>query len=380
MDNEINRFNSSPAQSKRWVVKIGSSLLTTQGQGLNCDSINSWVEQLAKLKEQGKEIVLVSSGSVAEGMTRLGWDKRPSELQKLQAAAAVGQMGLIQAYESSFQRFHMHTAQILLTHEEVRNRKQYLNAKHTLRTLLDLGVVPVINENDTITTDEIRFGDNDNLAAMVANLVEADLLLILTDQQGVCDADPRTTKTAKLIDEISVNDPLLDKVAGGAGSHVGSGGMQTKIEAARRAARSGAMTLIASGSEANIITDIAADKKLGTRLIPDQEPLAARKQWLAGQLQVSGKLMLDDGAIKALSKEKGVSLLAVGVVGVEGDFRRGDLVACVNKEGVECARGLVNYNSDEIRKLHGHSSKKIKSILGYVDESEIIHVDDLVLI
>jgi len=380
MEDIKNKFNSSPAKCKRWVIKIGSSLLTRQGEGLNCAAIDSWVEQLAKLKEQGKEIVLVSSGSVAEGMTRLGWDKRPSELQKLQAAAAVGQMGLIQAYESSFQRFRMHTAQILLTHEEVRNRKQYLNAKHALKTLLDLGVVPVINENDTIATDEIRFGDNDNLAAMVANLVEADILLILTDQQGVFDADPRNNKSAKLIRETSVNDPLLDKVAGGAGSHIGSGGMQTKIEAARRAARSGAMTLIAAGTEVNIISDIAADKKLGTRLIPDQAPLAARKQWLAGQLQVLGKLTLDNGAVKALSKDKGVSLLAVGVVSVEGDFRRGDLVACINLEGTEVARGLVNYNSDEIRKLNGHSSKKIESILGYVDEPEIIHVDDLVLV
>ena len=380
MIDKQDNYNSNPAASNRWVVKIGSSLLTTQGQGLNCEAIDSWVEQLVALKKQGKEIVLVSSGSVAEGMTRLGWNERPHELQKLQAAAAVGQMGLIQAYESSFQRFQMHTAQILLTHQEIKNRKQYLNAKHTLKTLLALNVVPIINENDTVATEEIKLGDNDNLAAMVANLVEADLLLILTDQEGVFDADPRTNSNAKLITETSVNDPLLNKVAGGSGSHIGSGGMQTKIEAARRAARSGAMTLIASGLNSNVISEIAANKKVGSRLIPDQQPLAARKQWLAGQLQVCGKLILDDGAVKALSQDKGVSLLAIGVTAVEGDFRRGDLVACVTSQGVDIAHGLVNYNADEIQKIKRHSSKEIESILGYVDESELIHVDDLVLL
>ncbi|VAW73850.1 Glutamate 5-kinase / RNA-binding C-terminal domain PUA [hydrothermal vent metagenome] len=380
MTNKTLKFHSDPASSQRWVVKIGSSLLTSHGQGLNCDAIDSWVEQLVELKKQGKEVVLVSSGSVAEGMSRLGWKSRPNELQKLQAAAAVGQMGLIQAYESSFQRFSMHTAQVLLTHEEIRNRQQYLNAKHTLKTLLELGVVPVINENDTVTTDEIRLGDNDNLAAMVANLVEADLLLILTDQQGVFDADPRRHQSATLISEISVNDPVLDLVAGGAGSHIGSGGMQTKIEAARRAARSGAMTIIAAGTDLNIIGNIAANKKLGTRLIPDQEPLAARKQWLAGQLQIRGKLMLDEGGVSALQKAQGASLLAVGVVSVEGKFRRGDLVACVDSSGVEIARGLVNYNAQETARLIGKPSKDIESILGYVDELELIHVDDLVLL
>ncbi len=380
MNNKTLKFHSDPASSKRWVIKIGSSLLTSHGQGLNCDEIDSWVEQLVELKKQGKEVVLVSSGSVAEGMSRLGWETRPSELQKLQAAAAVGQMGLIQAYESSFQRFSMHTAQILLTHEEIRNRQQYLNAKHTLKTLLELGVVPVINENDTVTTDEIRLGDNDNLAAMVANLIEADLLLILTDQQGVFDADPRCHQSAKLISETSVNDPVLDQVAGGPGSHIGSGGMKTKIEAARRAARSGAMTIIAAGTDINIIGDIAANKKLGTRLVPDQEPLAARKQWLAGQLQIRGKLTLDDGSVKALQEMQGASLLAVGVVSVEGTFRRGDLVACIDSSGVEIARGLVNYDAQETGRLIGQSSKDIELILGYVDELELIHVDDLVLL
>ena len=379
-DKTYNNSDFSTANCQRWVVKIGSSLLTRQGKGLDHDAINSWVEQLAALKRQGKEVVLVSSGSVAEGMTRLGWSRRPQELQKLQAAAAVGQMGLIQAYESSFQRFDMHTAQVLLTHQEIHNRQQYLNAKHTLKTLLQLGVVPVINENDTVATEEIKLGDNDNLAAMVANLVEADLLLILTDQAGVYDADPRKNKDAALISEMSVNDVILDDVAGGSGTHIGSGGMQTKIEAARRAARSGAMTLIVSGSESDIILDIAADKKCGTRLIPDQRPLAARKQWLAGHLQVSGKLVLDEGAVNALTGAVGASLLAVGVVEVAGEFKRGDLVACVSQQGKEIARGLVNYSADEARKIQRHGSQEIKSILGYVDEPELIHVDDLVVL
>ncbi len=364
---------------QRWVIKLGSSQVTDPEQGLNYKAISGWTEQVAALCSEGIQAVLVSSGSVAEGMVRLGWRQRPHALHELQAAAAIGQMGLVQAYESSFQRFGLHTAQILLTHEEIRNRRQYLNAKHTLKTLLALRIIPVINENDTIATDEIRFGDNDNLAAMVANLIEADRLVILTDQQGVFSSDPRKDPNAELITEARASDPRLDRVAGGSGTAIGRGGMITKIEAARRAARSGTLTSIVSGQVHDVLLRLARGEPVGTLLIPDREPLAARKQWLAGQLQVAGRLVLDDGAVRALRKG-GTSLLPVGVIRVEGEFRRGDLVACVDTDGREIARGLVNYNSDEAQRIRGTASRQIESVLGYIDETELIHCDDLVLL
>ena len=366
------------AHSRRWVIKIGSALLTNNGRGLASEAIARWVAEMADLRREGRELVLVSSGAVAEGMCRLGWRKRPHAVYELQAAAAVGQMGLVQAYESQFQKFGLHTAQILLTHEDLANRSRYLNARSTLASLLKLGVVPVVNENDTVATDEIRFGDNDTLAALVANLIEADLLVILTDQHGLFDADPRTNPGARMIEEGDANDTSLEAVAGG-GSALGRGGMLTKVRAAARAARSGTLTLIAAGREPGILQRLAADEALGTRLYPVCKPFAARKRWLAGRLQVRGRLTLDAGAVSVL-REAGRSLLPVGVTGVDGEFRRGDLVVCVSPGGEEVARGLVNYSAEESRRIIGQPSNRIESLLGYVDEPELIHRDNLVLV
>jgi glutamate 5-kinase len=368
----------NPGSCRRWVVKIGSSLLTNDGQGLAVEAISGWVEQIAGLRQAGREVLLVSSGAVAEGMTRLGWKRRPHALHELQAAAAVGQMGLIQTYESRFQKFGLHTAQVLLTHEDLADRQRHLNARSTLRTLLGLGVIPVVNENDTVTTDEIRFGDNDTLAALVANLIEADLLIFLTDQGGMYDGDPRRQPDARLIPEADADDAALDSMASASGGALGRGGMQTKVRAARRAARSGAMTLIAPGREPNILQRIAAGESLGTRLYPSSAPLAARKRWLAGQLQVRGRLQLDAGATQVLCGA-GRSLLPVGVVGIEGNFERGDLVACIGHDGREIARGLVNYSAIESQQIIGKPSSRIEELLGYVDEPELIHRDNLVL-
>lgn len=366
-------------QSRRWVVKIGSALLTNDGRGLDNDSIGRWVDQLAQLHRQGHELVLVSSGAVAEGMNRLGWRKRPRALYELQAAAAVGQMGLVQSYESQFQRHGLHTAQVLLTHDDLSDRHRYLNARSTLRTLLQLGVVPVVNENDTVATDEIRFGDNDTLAALVANLTEADLLVILTDQEGLYDRDPRHSRDATLVTEGQAGDPVLERMAGSTGGILGCGGMFTKVRAAARAARSGTATIIASGRLPEGLLQIAAGQSLGTLLNPAQGPMAARKQWLASHLKVRGKLVLDAGAERVL-RESGRSLLAVGVTAVEGDFRRGELVSCIGPEGHEVARGLVNYSAEESRRIMGQPSDRIEELLGYVDEPELIHRDDLVMI
>jgi len=368
----------NPGSCRRWVVKIGSSLLTNDGQGLALEAIGAWVAQIAALRQSGREVLLVSSGAVAEGMTRLGWTRRPHALHELQAAAAIGQMGLIQAYESRFQTFGLHTAQVLLTHEDLAHRQRYLNARSTLRTLLGLGVIPVVNENDTVTTEEIRFGDNDTLAALVANLIEADLLVFLTDQGGMFEDDPRRNPGARLIPDADAGDATLDAMASDSGGALGRGGMQTKIRAARRAARSGAMTLIAPGREADILQRIAAGERLGTRLYPSSAPLAARKRWLAGQLQVRGRLRLDAGATRVLCGA-GRSLLPVGVVDIEGSFERGDLVACIGHDGREIARGLVNYNAAESRQIIGKPSSRIEELLGYVDEPELIHRDNLVL-
>ena len=364
--------------SRRWVVKIGSALLTNEGRGLNQAGIATWVEQLAALRQRGIEIVLVSSGAVAEGMSRLGWSKRPSALHEQQAAAAVGQMGLVQAYESCFQRFGLHTAQVLLTHDDLSNRHRYLNARSALRTLLDLGVVPVVNENDTVVTDEIRFGDNDTLGALVANLIEAELLVILTDQRGLCDKDPRQHPDAKLIHETSVMTPGLESMASGSGGALGRGGMLTKVRAARLAARSGSATVIAAGREENVLIKVAEGEQIGTLFIPDTEPLLARKQWLAGHLQVRGRVILDAGAVKVL-RESGKSLLPVGVKGISGDFGRGEMVSCVDESGAEVARGLVNYSAQETLKIQGQPSHRIEQLLGYVDEPELIHRDNLIL-
>ena len=366
------------SKTRRWVVKIGSALLTNDGCGLRADSLDVWVKQIMALRERGIDVVLVSSGAVAEGITRLGWQQRPSAVHELQAAAAVGQMGLIQAYEQSFQQYDTHTAQILLTNDDISDRRRYLNARSTLRTLVKLGIVPIINENDTVATNEIQFGDNDTLAGLVANLIEADVLVILTDQSGLYDCDPRLNPEAQMIDEASAGDASLDKYAG-KGGKLGRGGMLTKLRAAKIAAKSGASTVIACGNEPQVLKKIADGEKIGTILSAAQRPIAARKQWLANQTQIKGRLILDDGAVKVL-REQGKSLLAVGVTGVEGSFKRGEIVSCVDTNGTELARGLVNYDKDEAAKIAGHGSEKIEGLLGYVDDAELIHRDNLILL
>jgi glutamate 5-kinase len=335
---------------------------------------------MAALRRKGCEMVLVSSGAVAEGMSRLGWIRRPHELVALQAAAAVGQMGLVQAYESNFTQHGLHTAQVLLTHDDLSNRTRYLNARSTLRKLLDMGVVPVVNENDTVACDELRFGDNDTLAALVANLVEANLLVILTDQAGVFDSDPRANPGARLIADADAGDGTLRAAATGASSSgLGSGGMASKVRAGELAARSGTFTWIASGREPRVLEKLAAGASLGTLVHPASTPLAARKRWLAGQLQPKGRLMLDEGAVRVL-KQAGRSLLPVGVTAVEGAFRRGEVVSCCDAAGNAIARGLVNYAADEARRIIGQPSERIEQLLGYVDEPELIHRDNLVLL
>ncbi len=363
--------------SHRLVIKIGSALLTNDGQSLDRESIADWSRQIAALIKNGQEVVLVSSGAVAAGMVRLGWKERPTSIHELQAAAAVGQMGLMQVYEEIFAQYDIPTAQILLDHDDFSNRQRYLNARSTLRTLSDMGAVPIVNENDTVVTDEIRFGDNDTLGALVANLIEADVLMLLTDQDGMFDADPRNNPNAKIIHECSAIDTTLDAMAGDGGL-LGRGGMQTKVKAARLAARSGANTVIVGGRMQNAITAVANGDELGTLLFAGQPPLAARKQWLAGHLQDCGELLLDDGAVKAL-RDKGKSLLPVGVKQVKGQFTKGDLVICRDHKGREIARGLVNYNSDEARQIMGHASQDISSLLGYNDFDELIHRDNLVI-
>ncbi|MFM8332144.1 MAG: glutamate 5-kinase [Candidatus Methylumidiphilus sp.] len=365
--------------ARRIIVKIGSALLTGGGRGLDKAAIGGWVAQIAELCQQDREVVLVSSGSVAEGMSRLGWKTRPQALHELQAAASVGQMGLVQTYESLFAAHGLRTAQVLLTHDDLSERQRYLNSRGTLTTLLKLGVVPVINENDTVATEEIRFGDNDTLGALVANSLVADVLIILTDQPGLYERDPSVDPTAKLVQEASINDPALSDMVGESRSGLGRGGMVTKLRAARLAARSGAATVIVGGREAQVLTRVVAGEPLGTFLIPDTDPLTARKRWLAGRLKLQGALTLDDGAVRVL-REAGRSLLPVGVTAVSGEFERGDLVACLDGLGREVARGLVNYNAEETRKIMRQPSAKIGELLGYVDEPELIHRDNLVLV
>jgi glutamate 5-kinase len=367
------------ADAKRLVVKVGSALVTNDGRGLDHSALALWSEQIAGLKEQGRQVVLVSSGAIAEGLQRLQWKKRPRELHRLQAAAAVGQMGLVQAYESCFRRHGLHAAQVLLTHEDLSDRKRYLNARSTLLTLLEMNVIPVINENDTVVTDEIRFGDNDTLGALVTNLIEADCLVILTDQAGLYTADPRRDPGATLVQQARAGDPALEHMAGGAGSSLGRGGMITKILAAKRASRSGAHTIIASGREPEVLIRLARGEAVGTQLRAETVPMAARKQWLADHLQVRGRLILDAGAVKVL-REQGKSLLPIGVHDTQGEFERGELVACLGPDGTEVARGLANYSAIETRKILRAPSSEIESRLGYVDEPELIHRDNLILL
>jgi glutamate 5-kinase len=371
-------MRSAIREARRLVIKVGSALVTGGGAGLALEAMADWARQIAQLCRSGRQVALVSSGAIAAGMQRLNWKTRPHAMNQLQAAAAVGQMGLAQAYESIFKKHELHTAQVLLTHEDLVDRERYLNARSTLVTLLELGVVPVINENDTVVTDEIKFGDNDTLGALVANLIEADCLIILTDQGGLYTADPRTDPDATLIEEARADDRALEAMAGGAGSGIAKGGMITKLRAARRAANSGAHTVIASGRVPDSLSRIAAGEALGTLLVAALPPRAARKQWLADHLQLAGSLALDAGAVKALAS--GRSLLPVGVTAVDGEFERGACVACRSPEGNEIARGLVNYSSSEARRIARRPSGEIESILGYIDEPELIHRDNLVLL
>ena len=364
--------------ARRWVVKIGSSLVTANGRGLDADAIRAWSAELAALHADGVEVLLVSSGAVAEGMSRLGWRRRPHALHELQAAAAVGQMGLVQAYEAAFKAHGIRTAQILLTHDDVADRQRYLNARSTLRTLGGLGVVPIVNENDTVANEEFRFGENDTLAGLVANLVEADAMVILTDTDGLYDRDPRTDPAARIIREGRAGDPELAAMAGGAGTAWGRGGMATKVDAATRAARSGTATAIAPGADEHVLTRLRRGERVGTLLEPSQEPLMARKRWLANHLRLAGQLRVDAGAARAL-RRSGVSLLAAGVTGVRGTFRRGEVVACIDGDGREIARGLANYAADEIERIRGRGSHEIEGILGYVVEPELIDRDNMVI-
>ncbi|WBU42042.1 MULTISPECIES: glutamate 5-kinase [Marinobacter] len=366
-------------KARRLVIKIGSALLTDDGKGLDVAALGLWVDQIAELIAEDVEVVVVSSGSVAEGMSRLGWSSRPQHLHELQAAAAVGQMGLVQTWEAQFKRHDIHTAQILLTHDDLSDRKRYLNGRSTLRTLLDYGVVPIVNENDTVVTDEIRFGDNDTLGALVANLIEADGLIILTDQLGLFNKDPRKHQDAELVTERRAEDRDLDAMAGGGAGALGRGGMLTKLRAARLAARSGAFTVIVGGRIEHAISRLRQGDVIGTLLLPEQGRMAARKQWIASHLQTRGKLTLDDGAVKVL-RQGGRSLLPVGVKAIAGQFRRGEMVSCVDLNGREIARGLVNYDADEARAIAGRSSDRIADVLGYVSDEEMIHRDNLVVV
>lgn len=363
--------------ARRIVVKVGSSLVTNEGAGLDRVAIANWAAQIAALKVGGRELVLVSSGAIAEGMQRLGWQQRPRAIHELQAAAATGQMGLIEVYESAFRKHGLHTAQVLLTHEDLSDRTRYLNARSTLRTLLALNVIPIINENDTVVTDEIRFGDNDTLAALVTNLIEADVLVILTDQPGLCTEDPRKNPTATLVTQARAGDPAVEAMAGGRGSMIGTGGMLTKILAAKRAARSAAHTAIVSGREFDVLSRLFNGEPLGTLLYAEGAARNARKQWLADHLQLRGKLSLDEGAVQAL--RAGKSLLPIGIRDVEGAFSRGEMVALLDSENQEIGRGLCNYSATETRRIMRHASSEIEALLGYVDDFEVMHRDNLVL-
>lgn len=365
--------------ARRIVVKVGSSLVTNEGRGLDEQAIGQWSEQLASLVKQGRELIMVSSGAVAEGMKRLGWSVRPKEINELQAAAAVGQMGLVQMYETKLRQCGVGSAQVLLTHADLADRERYLNARSTLLTLLGLGVVPVINENDTVVNDEIKFGDNDTLGALVANLVEADVLIILTDQKGLYTADPRKDPQARFVHVGQAGDPQLEAMAGGAGSGIGKGGMITKILAAKRAAGSGASTVIAWGREPLVLQRLCDGEPIGTCLVAQTAKQQARKQWMADHLQLRGAVVVDDGAVSKIVAE-GKSLLPIGVTAVTGEFSRGDVIAVRDTQGIEIARGLANYASPEARLICRRSSQDFERLLGYAGEHEMIHRDNLVLI
>jgi len=369
--------------ARRIVVKVGSSLVTNEGRGLDEEAIAQWSQQLAALVRGDadgvrREVVMVSSGAIAEGMKRLGWKTRPKQVHELQAAAAVGQMGLAQMYETKLREQDVGSAQVLLTHADLADRERYLNARTTLLTLLGLGVVPVINENDTVVNDEIKFGDNDTLGALVANLVDADALVILTDQKGLYTADPRKQPDARFVDEAQAGDPALEAMAGGVGSSIGSGGMITKILAAKRAAGSGASTVIAWGREPNVLGRLVAGEAIGTLLLAQTPKKQARKQWIADHLQLKGAVSVDQGAAHKVQQE-GKSLLPIGMTGVEGNFSRGDVIAVRNPQGLEIARGLANYASAEARLLCRKSSAEFERLLGYSAESEMIHRDNMIV-
>ena len=364
--------------ARRIVVKVGSSLVTDEGRGLDAEAIGLWCSQLAQLVQDGREVIMVSSGAIAEGMKRLGWASRPKAIHELQAAAAVGQMGLVQVYESKLRERGIGSAQVLLTHADLADRERYLNARSTLLTLIQLGVVPVINENDTVVNDEIKFGDNDTLGALVANLVEADLLIILTDQKGLFTADPRKDPLATLVQEAQAGDPALEAMAGGAGSSIGRGGMLTKILAAKRAAGSGASTVIAWGREPEALVRLSRGEAIGTLLVAQTAKNQARKQWIADHLQMRGSVMVDAGAVVKV-RDEGKSLLPIGMTSVQGEFSRGDVIAVRDDNGLEIARGLSNYTSAEARLICGKSSAEFERLLGYTGEPEMVHRTNLVL-
>jgi len=364
--------------ARRIVVKVGSSLVTDEGRGLDAEAIGLWCSQLAQLVQDGREVIMVSSGAIAEGMKRLGWSSRPKAIHELQAAAAVGQMGLVQVYESKLRERGIGSAQVLLTHADLADRERYLNARSTLLTLIQLGVVPVINENDTVVNDEIKFGDNDTLGALVANLVEADLLIILTDQKGLFTADPRKDPLATLVQEAKAGDPALEAMAGGAGSSIGRGGMLTKILAAKRAAGSGASTVIAWGREPEALVRLSRGEAIGTLLVAQTAKNQARKQWIADHLQMRGSVMVDAGAVIKV-RDEGKSLLPIGMTSVQGEFSRGDVIAVRDDTGLEIARGLANYTSAEARLICGKSSAEFERLLGYTGEPEMVHRTNLVL-
>ncbi len=365
--------------ARRIIIKVGSSLVTNDGRGLDHNAIARWAAQIAGLRALGKEVVLVSSGAIAEGMLRLGFEARPTDIHELQACAAVGQMGLAQIYETSFRAHQLGTAQVLLTHADLADRERYLNARSTLTTLLRLGVVPIINENDTVVTDEIKFGDNDTLGALVANLIEADALVILTDQHGLFSADPRKDPNAVLIAEGQAGDPALEAMAGGAGSSLGRGGMLTKILAAKRAAGSGAHTIIAWGRDSDVLIRLPNGEAIGTQLTAQTGHLTARKQWMADHLHTAGQVVLDRGAVQKLRQE-GKSLLPIGVIEVNGEFGRGAVITCVGEDGTAVARGLCNYTSFEARRIMRRPSAEIEAILGFLEGPELIHRDNMVLL
>jgi glutamate 5-kinase len=364
--------------ARRIVVKVGSSLVTNEGRGLDEQAIGEWCRQLSVLVRDGREVIMVSSGAIAEGMKRLGWTQRPKELHALQAAAAVGQMGLAQMYETKLRENGLGSAQVLLTHADLADRERYLNARSTLLTLLEHGVLPVINENDTVVNDEIKFGDNDTLGALVANLVEADALIILTDQKGLYTADPRRDPTATFVHEARAGDAKLEDMAGGAGSSIGKGGMITKILAAKRAAGSGASTVIAWGRESDALVRLTHGEAIGTLLVAPTQKQQARKQWMADHLQLRGAVTVDDGAVSKLRHE-GKSLLPIGMTAVDGDFSRGEVIAIQDGQGQEIARGLANYAAAEARLLCRKPSQEVEQLLGYIAEPEMVHRDNLVL-